>query len=437
MRQRALRELVVLLGAAAAARVIGMLYRVLLARAIGAEGLGLYQMALPAYLVALTLASLGLPVAVAQLVAAAVARGDAQAARAIRRRAARLGGGASVLAAGCLLLAAPWIATSVLHEPRASVALALLAWALPPTVLSGVYRGYWQGLRRMDRVGLGHVSEAGTRCAALACIMLALPAGDLSLEAGVAMAAGLGLLGELADLAAVLARPASPAVQRGPTESVSTGRLLRLSLPVAVSRASASLGLAVDAALIPAGLIAHAGVDGAAALFGRLIGMALPVVAFPTVVLHPVDTIVVPAVSHAAAVGDRRGVAVRAGMSALAAAALAAATSLALTAFAGPIAQRVYGLPDLAGLLRICAAIPPGLFLAQTGTSVLNGIGRTGAGLACQLCGTGVRVTLLLTLLPPFGLAGAVAAIALGAAATATAAWGTVIALLLSLPARS
>jgi stage V sporulation protein B len=454
VRHRALRELGVLLGASAAARLLGMAYRVLLARAIGSEGLGLYQMAFPVFLVALTLASLGLPVGVAQLVAAAAARGDSEAALAVRRRAAWLAGSAAVLAAAALQGAAPRIAADFLLEPRAAGALALLAWALPPTALAGVYRGYWQGLRRMDRVGLGHVCEAGSRCAALVCLALALPSlggpgAGLAPEQGIALAAALVLLGEVADLAAVVVTPRrrrpppEPQIAPGPTAPRPTrpsapptaAGLLRLSLPVAVSRASASLGLAADAALIPAGLAAHAGAGGAAALFGQLTGMALPVVAFPTVALHPIDTIVVPAVSQAAAVGDRRGVALRAGASALAAGGLAAATSLALTLFSRPIAERLYGFPDLAALLRWCAAIPPGLFLAQTGTSVLNGLGRTGTALVCQLSGTAVRLALLLALVPALGLPGAVTAIAVGAATTGAAAWGAVLARLLSSPA--
>lgn len=437
VRHRVLHELGVLLGTAAVARILSMVYRVLLARSIGAEGLGLYQMAVPVYLIVLTLASLGLPVGVAQLVAACVARGDGRAAIRIRRRAAWMAGAAALLAAAALQAGAPWIAVSVLHEPRAATALAFLAWALPPTILASVYRGYWQGLRRMDRVGLGHVAEAAARCGALGLLALVLPLGGLGVEAGVVLAAVLALVGELVDLAAVLIRPAAPPAQRVGGESATTAHLLRLSIPVAVARASASLGMAADAALIPAGLIVHVGVGGAAALFGQLSGMALPIVAFPTVALHPIDTIIVPAVAQAAAVGDRRGVALRAGASALAAGILAAVTSLALIAFARPIGQLLYGLPQLAGLLRQCAAIPPGLFLADTGISVLNGVGRTGAALGCQLAGTAVRIVLLVLLLPPMGLAGAVTALAIGAAAAAAAAWALVLTLLLRFPARS
>ena len=63
-------------------KVIGSVNRILLSRLLGGEGIGLYQMAYPIYLLMLSVCSAGVPVAVSIIVAEKVAKnGYAQAHR--------------------------------------------------------------------------------------------------------------------------------------------------------------------------------------------------------------------------------------------------------------------------------------------------------------------------------------------------------------------
>ena len=50
-------------------KLMGALYRIPLARLIGGEGMGLYQMAYPVYTMILALSTAGIPVAISILVA--------------------------------------------------------------------------------------------------------------------------------------------------------------------------------------------------------------------------------------------------------------------------------------------------------------------------------------------------------------------------------
>ena len=67
-RQNFLKGAVVLSVAGAISKVLGALYRIPLARLIGGEGMGLYQMAYPIYTTILSLATAGVPVAISVLV---------------------------------------------------------------------------------------------------------------------------------------------------------------------------------------------------------------------------------------------------------------------------------------------------------------------------------------------------------------------------------
>src|SRR5690625_715497 len=57
-------------------RLLGFINRVVIARLIGEEGVGLYMMALPSLFLMITLTQIGLPIAISKRVAEANAKGD-------------------------------------------------------------------------------------------------------------------------------------------------------------------------------------------------------------------------------------------------------------------------------------------------------------------------------------------------------------------------
>ena len=57
-------------------KVIGALNWILLSRVLGGEGIGLYQMGFPIYLMAITVSSAGIPVAISIVTAEKVAQND-------------------------------------------------------------------------------------------------------------------------------------------------------------------------------------------------------------------------------------------------------------------------------------------------------------------------------------------------------------------------
>ena len=66
----------ILIVASLITRVLGFINRIVVARFIGEEGVGLYMMALPTLFLVINITQLGLPVAISKFVAEANARGD-------------------------------------------------------------------------------------------------------------------------------------------------------------------------------------------------------------------------------------------------------------------------------------------------------------------------------------------------------------------------
>lgn len=73
-----LQGTVILIAAGFITKILGFINRIVVARMIGDEGVGLYMMAVPTLVLAITATQIGLPVAISKLVAEAEAAGDRQ-----------------------------------------------------------------------------------------------------------------------------------------------------------------------------------------------------------------------------------------------------------------------------------------------------------------------------------------------------------------------
>lgn len=73
-----LQGTIILIAAGFITKILGFINRIVVARMIGDEGVGLYMMAVPTLSLAITATQIGLPVAISKLVAEAEAAGDRQ-----------------------------------------------------------------------------------------------------------------------------------------------------------------------------------------------------------------------------------------------------------------------------------------------------------------------------------------------------------------------
>lgn len=70
-----LRGAMILTLAGIVVKVLGGINRILLSRLLGGEGIGLYQMAYPIYILFLSIAGAGIPIAVSIMIAEKMAKG--------------------------------------------------------------------------------------------------------------------------------------------------------------------------------------------------------------------------------------------------------------------------------------------------------------------------------------------------------------------------
>ena len=401
-------------------KLIGSVNRILLSRLLGGEGIGLYQMAYPIYLLALSISSAGIPVAISIIVAEKVALGDWRGANRVFRISLVVLAATGVVFTLLLWFGAGWlIEHHFVRDPRAYYAIAALAPAIFFVTVLSSYRGYFQGLQMMTPTAISQIVEQLFRVVTMILLAyLLLPSGLEFAAAGASFGAAPGAAAGLLVLVYYFwrKRPAFQAQMDSqpaskPESGLSIiGRIARLALPVSLANIMLPLVSNIDPLIVPARLeVAGYTVEQSTELFGYLTGMAVPLVNMATILTASLAASLVPAVSEAFALRNFHHVYQRT------ATAMRIANLITIPSFVGmwllakPISLMLFGTPNADSSIAILAM---GIFLLgihQVTTGVLQGLGHTAVPVINMAVSAAVKVVLswTLTAMPALGIKGA------------------------------
>lgn len=140
-------------------RLIGMVYRIPLARKIGDNGNGYYNAAYSIYSILLIMSSYSLPTAVSKMVSARLAKGEYHTSTRIFRAAMFYATIAGMAGFCALWFGADYFASQIIRMPYSSYALKALAPTIWIMAYLGVLRGYFQGHSTMIPTAVSQVFE--------------------------------------------------------------------------------------------------------------------------------------------------------------------------------------------------------------------------------------------------------------------------------------
>ncbi len=391
-------------------RVIGLGNRMVLSRLIGAEGLGLFQMILPAYALLAVLSGLGLSGAVTKMVADRHARGDRRGCLQVRKLSLQLVVAAS-LSCSVLLWLALALPLDFLPDQRILPAVRLMPAAFFFAALSSILRGYTQGQNYMAPTALSQVGEQVVRVSlGLAAAYYLLPLGLEYALSGIVM----GIIGgEIACFSITYLMQDQRRLFQGGGRALTPvyRELFSLAFPILMIRLGTSITQTVESLLIPSRLqLAGFSAAEATTLFGHLSGMALPIIFLPTVLIVPLATTLVPAIAGAASLRLRLRLERLLKLSLWSTTAIGAFAALFLYYLAAPLTQLLYGSSAAAELVKMLAPLTPFAYLQFTTAAILHGMGRPGIAVSNDLAGTIISLVMIyfLTASPRWGITGVI-----------------------------
>ncbi len=357
------KQALVLTLANAYTRALGFVLRLVTARLMGAQALGVMEMASSAVMLAITPVTAGVPTAMSRL----TAQKNANPTVVLHTGLAFVKTLATFLMPAMLVLS-PGIAW-LLGDMRT---LPSILTSLPCILLLGlcaVYSGYFYGLDDAATPALNECAEQTIRCVLAVGLLM------IFANRSVALTSALPNVAEVTAGAAVwwLFRKKAPQVSSR-TDPAIRREIIRLTAPTTGARLCQTALRSLNAILLPvclrrSGLSA----DAATAQFGLLGGMVMPLLMLPGIVTGAICMVATPAVSRQE--GQQQRLKRTMHQLLFSAAGVGFFASVGLFISADFIALRLYHEPALAPLLRLMAPSALMMAIQQVQFGLITGLG--------------------------------------------------------------
>ena len=384
---------VILTATGLASRIIGFLYRIFLTHTIGAAGLGIYQLTFPVFTLCLALCTGGIQTAISKYTAEE------------KNMASFLCGSAICLSLStiCSILLyryAPWLATRVVSEAACAPLLRIISYSLPFACMHACFNGYYYGEKKTAIPAVSQLFEQAVRVGSVYLFY------RIRIEQHAPLTTALAMWGTVCgEIAAFLfclttfhLRPIRPSLQ-------TLRRIVRFATPLTGSRVTLNLFASAEAILLPQALVlfglSH---EDALSVFGTLTGMALPMILLPTVLTGSLSVLLLPAVSEAAAEGNRAQISRTIRRTVELCVILGLGCTLAFLLLGRLIGTLLFHSPLAGSYITSLGFLCPFLFLAGTLNSILHGLELTLYTFLMNLLACGLRLAAIWLLVPRFGL---------------------------------
>lgn len=407
-KQLFLKNAALLTATALILRGAGMAFRVYIANRLGDEGMGLYQLIFTLYNLGITLATTGVSVASTRMVASFLATRKVSCAR-LAARVLRYSVVVGTLAGAALFFSANPASALLLQDERAALSLRILAPSLPFMAAGAALRGCFAACRQVKSSSGSQLFEQVVR---IGLVALLLPK---ALVYGTTFACAAVVVGNTVSeiLSACwmyvswqryLRRekmPQAPQPEHALREYAST------SAPVTATRGVGSVLVTLENMLVPTCLALYmGGRPQALAAFGRLKGMAMPVIFFPFSFLATISTLLLPEITEAHTRKDKDL------LYRLVRTAMRTTTIVALlmsglfTTFSGELGLALYHSAEIGLYLRVLGPLAPCMYLESMVDGILRGLGEQMATFRYSVTDSVLRIAGVVVLAPRFGMWG-------------------------------
>ncbi len=293
-----------------ALQALGFVYRIILSRFAGAEGLGVYRLVNSAYLVLNAGCLSGVTMACSRLSAAAEAKKNYGETKTVLRLAFRVFFALFFICTAVVLFRKNDIASRFLGDSRCAKAFPFLIMCLGLTGIENIFKSLFIGLEQMRYTALSEVGEQTVRIISVGVLLMNYHGNDYGT---VAMLIFAGMVVSEIFSAALLTIIFKRSVYASRSSEPPGKKLLKeffkIAMPISASALCSNLISSAGSVMLPQRLM-EAGLSYSEALsaLGVISGMAMPLILLPVALVSSVCTALLPAVTAAEAVKNNERV---------------------------------------------------------------------------------------------------------------------------------
>ncbi|CAM3112240.1 oligosaccharide flippase family protein [Filibacter tadaridae] len=415
-----IRGTVVLMFAAFLTKLLGFVFRIQFMRIAGEEAVGIYMTVYPAFIFFLSLVQLGVPIAIAKVIAELEAKGQAVKIPAVMKTAGFITIMTATVFIPASILFVPYLSGTLLGNSASSTTLYVGIAIVPIAAIGGLIRGYFQGIVRIEETAWSQIIEQICRIGLITWFLPYLLSGDNN-AINAAYAMGITLIAEALSVLYLLFKyrqqKKTRATSQEKTKRYPFEPLLSIALPSSGSRLFGTFTWFLEPIIFLRAL-SLSGVTAVAAtsLYGIISGVLVPLLLFPAFIPYALSVVLVPAVSGAAASKNKSKLKERIHL----ALRLSALTgSFAATVFfihGQALAEKLFHVTEGASYMLLLAPVFFFYYIQGPLYSILQATGDAKAGMMNSVYGGIAKLGVMFILASQPGLqeAGAVLAIGFG-----------------------
>jgi stage V sporulation protein B len=392
-------------------RIIGFVYRIYLSNLIGAEGMGLYQLIVPIYtLIILTLTS-GVSIAVSKMTAEEAAKEHFINIKRISKIGLIVVLAASAAVSLVLYANVDFIVGALLKDKRTYFSVLTMIPCIPFIAAASAYKGYFYGIQEVTPTAVSQIVEQIVKIGIV--MAFASQFVKAGLEYACALATVAMAIGEMSNLfvLAVYFRykkyvHITPKSRKGIIRKRKLiSQILTCAVPISFNRFIISIMSAVEVILIPRRLL-EGGLNYIQCMeeYGKLMGMAMPLVFFPALVTTSLATTLVPAISESISLKNFSRVNYRISKSIQITMVLGFIFMALFACYPNKISDMIYPKQNVGNTLFLLSFTCIFLYLQQILTGIMNGLGKQGLLLANSIIGSAIRIACVYFLIPKYGI---------------------------------
>lgn len=410
-RNTIIRGAIILTIANIITRILGFVYRIYMSNLIGAEGMGLYQLIMPIYMLAWSLSSSGFTTTISKLVAEENSKKNHNNSKKILYFSTCMSCIVAVLISLTIFSFSEQIANNILNDNRTLLSLHIMCIAFPFMACGSCIRGYFLGLQEALIPAISQVLEQVAR---MGCIYF-LSATFIPLGLSYACAVGvIGMcIGEIFAFLYVLMVYNS---KNSNTKIISTNKnsdfdnakccavILTMAVPLTANRVVGSFLSTIENILIPQKLseFGYSSTE-AMSIYGQLSGMAMPLIMFPASLLTALAMAIVPAISEAMALKNDNMIKNTISKCLLFTLIIGFGSAGIFITFCGELGNFIYS-QDISYLLLYLGIICPLLYVHVIFSGILNGLGEQMLLFKNSLLSSLVNISFIYFLVPKVGV---------------------------------
>ncbi|WP_432664109.1 polysaccharide biosynthesis protein [Wukongibacter baidiensis] len=397
-------------------RFLGFVYKILLSRYLGSEGIGLYHLVFHAFLVIVTITSSGIPVAVSKITAQKMIQNDYKGCKKTLFTSILLGLSLSLVLCILIYNNLELLIKYLIKSSKLNNSLLVLIPAIPIVTLSSIIRSYFYGIKNVMPSANAQIVEQFVRIAFVLSILYYFEPQDLRLSV---MIATLGIaIGEIGGLLILLVKLRSSNLgssqiikkEVNPTSSPHIlWKIIVISIPITLSRLVSVLMQSANMFLVPHRLQA-AGftLDQSVTTFGEVVGMTMPLLFLPFIVTSAFVVNLVPNISAENTLMRSTNIELKSILAIRVALIIAIPIAFIFFFFSTPICSFLYSKPSVGNYLRYLSVTVIFLSLHHIIAGILHGLGKQVLTTINYLIGMSLHFVCIyyLVAMPSFGING-------------------------------